>query len=254
MQIAIHGYGKMGRLVANATHVEPDASVATIVDANAAEADYKDISSADLSGIDVVIDFSNARAVLPMLKAVAKLKQPPALVIASSGWNTQRAEAERIVKTKQLRALYGANFALATNLFIKIAAYTADLVNKVGDFDTTISETHHRAKADMPSGTAIHIGESILPKLTSKKRLVYGSQKQQVAEDELQIASIRSGFNLGEHSVIFDAPDERLILTQQTTNRLAYAQGAVKAAKWLLAKKPGKLYLFEDYLNEVLGK
>lgn len=256
MRIAIHGYGKMGRLIERAANSAPGVEVAVIIDANDPQSHFRSITKADLRKVDAIIDFSHAEAVLPLIKHVATLAKPPAVVIATSGWNKRRADLERLVVKHKLRVMYGANFALATALFMKISEYAAKLLDRVGkgEFDVTISETHHRAKADMPSGTAIHIGELLLAQTSNKKKLIFGNQKQVVKPSELQVASVRSGYNLGEHSVIFDSPDERITLLQQTTNRLAYAQGAVTAAGWLLKQKPGHLYLFDDYINKEIGE
>lgn len=254
MRLLIHGYGRMGRLVAEVAGATDSIKQISSVDASARDAEYKNLKDAQLSNFDTIIDFSRADAVLPLLNEVAAATKPPAVVIATSGWNDERKKADDLVESKKLRVLYGANFALATALFMRISEYAAQLIDKAagGEFDITVSETHHRAKADMPSGTAILLADKLVASVKSKKSVVHGNQKQQVAPEELQVASLRSGFNLGEHTVVFDSPAERLTFTQQTTDRKAYAQGAVDAAKWLVKQPAGKLYVFDDYLNEVL--
>jgi len=107
-------------------------------------------------------------------------------------------------------------------------------MNRFGDFDVTVEETHHTRKKDAPSGTAITIAEGILANIDRKKRWTLGTTT--VAE-ELEVGAIRRGTVPGIHTVTWEAPEEVITMTHTVKSRNVLAEGAVLAAEFICGKK-----------------
>jgi 4-hydroxy-tetrahydrodipicolinate reductase len=142
------------------------------------------------------------------------------------------------------------NYATGVNLCFKLAELAASVLGD--DVDIEISEAHHRHKIDAPSGTALSLGESVAGALgrNLKDVAVYGRQGQTGARDRETIgfATVRAGDVVGDHTVLFAAEGERVEITHKASSRMAFARGAVRAAKWLVDKDPG-LYDMQDVLS-----
>src|SRR5262249_48670013 len=123
------------------------------------------------------------------------------------------------------------NFSVGVNVLFWLTRKAAE---HLGDFGVEIVETHHKMKKDAPSGTAKTLAEVLK---TARKM-----------QDEIPIQSIREGEVVGEHSVIFTAPSERLELTHRATSREIFARGALRAARWIIGK-PAGLYDMQDVLG-----
>jgi 4-hydroxy-tetrahydrodipicolinate reductase len=145
--------------------------------------------------------------------------------------------------------LQSPNMALAVFVLFKLAAEAAKLLGD--DYDIEITEIHHRFKKDAPSGTAYELADSIL-KATNKTRadLKFDRHGDEVTRKhgEIGMHSLRLGDEVGKHSVYFAALGERLELTHNATNRDTFVHGALRAAKWLAAQKPGR-YTVADVLG-----
>ena len=117
--------------------------------------------------------------------------------------------------------LWSPNFSLGVNVLLEVARYAGTLMRELGDFDAHIVETHHSAKKDAPSGTAIALGKAASDGL----------------DRPIPISSIRTGSVPGTHELIFDARFEQLSLNHVARDRLVFAEGALTAAAWLIGKK-----------------
>jgi 4-hydroxy-tetrahydrodipicolinate reductase len=139
--------------------------------------------------------------------------------------------------------------ALGVNVLFKIAGEVARLLGD--EYDIEIIEAHHRFKKDAPSGTALGIADAILA-ATKKTRdqLFYGRHGDDVVRKsgEIGMHSLRIGDEVGRHTASFAALGERLELTHVATNRDTFVRGALRAAKWLAGKKPGR-YTIADMLG-----
>jgi 4-hydroxy-tetrahydrodipicolinate reductase len=139
--------------------------------------------------------------------------------------------------------------SLGVNVLFKIAGQVARILGD--DYDIEILEGHHRFKKDAPSGTALGLADAILT-ATGKTRddLVYGRQGDEAVRErgEIGMHSLRIGDEVGRHTAYFAALGERLELTHVATNRDTFAHGALRAAAWLAAQKPGR-YRMADLLG-----
>jgi len=176
---------------------------------------------------DVVIDFTGAPASIENLKFVLQYNKP--LVLGTTGFDAQ--QQKRIEgASKKIPIVFSPNFSIGVNvLFEEVAA----LAKRLGaDYDIEIIESHHSRKKDAPSGTAKRFVQ-ILTDVTGK---------------DIPTHSIRLGDIVGEHSIIFCGNSERIEITHRAHSRDLFAQGALKAAKWIVGKQPG-LYTMRDVLG-----
>jgi 4-hydroxy-tetrahydrodipicolinate reductase len=157
----------------------------------------------------------------------------------------QRAK-ELAVKT---RTVIAPNMSIGINVLTKIVAEVAAILK---DFDAEVIEIHHRTKVDAPSGTALALGRAIATargqnladQATFGREGITGVRPR----DQIGVLAIRAGDAVGDHTVIFGGTGERLELTHRSQSRESLARGAIRAATWLVDKKPG-LYT----MREVLG-
>ncbi len=196
---------------------------------------------------DVVIDFSNHEVTLRCLEEAVKLDK--AFVIGTTGFSHQ--QRDRIKELSQeTRVVMAPNMSVGVNLLLKLVEMTASILGD--DYDIEIVESHHRHKKDAPSGTALRIAEvaALALNWNLEKVAVY-ERKGIIGERkprEIGIQSLRGGDIVGDHTVIFAGPGERIELTHRAHSRDTFAMGAVKAAIWVVDKPIG-LYDMQDVLG-----
>ena len=230
---AIEGAGSpiIGKAISD---LEPAAKVSTAV-------------MTELKGnIDVVIDFSVPEATLAILEQVAR--KEAALVIGTTGFTEE--QAARIKKAAMLIPIVWApNMSLGVNLLFKLAGEVAQILGN--GYDIEIVEAHHNKKADAPSGTALGLAKSICEATgrNMEKDLVHGRSGRPGARTHKEIGmhAVRMGSVVGDHRAYFCSEFERIELVHHAQNRDVFAAGALRAAKWVVGKKPG-IYDMQDVL------
>jgi 4-hydroxy-tetrahydrodipicolinate reductase len=161
----------------------------------------------------------------------AALQHRKPLVIGTTGHSQEQRRL--IEKTAQpLPVVFASNFSIGVNVLFWLTRKAAEQLG--GDFDAEIIETHHTMKKDAPSGTAKTLAEILK---AAKK-----------TPSEIPVQSIREGDVVGEHTVIFSGPSERLELAHRAASREIFALGALRAAKWIIDQPPG-LYSMQDVLG-----
>ncbi|TCO71080.1 4-hydroxy-tetrahydrodipicolinate reductase [Chromatocurvus halotolerans] len=202
---------------------------------------------AALEGCDVLIDFTTIEASLVHLQACAE--RGVGLVLGTTGFS---ADALRRIETAADRTAVcqSSNFSTGVNLCFKLLA---DAARALGDsVDIEIIEAHHRHKVDAPSGTALSMGQVVAEALgrSLKTDAVYHRQGQTGARErrEIGFSTIRGGDIVGDHTVLFAADGERIEISHKASSRMAFASGAVRAARWL-AGRPSGLYDMQDVLD-----
>ncbi len=201
--------------------------------------------TAGIMGADVVIDFSHAGAVYPLL--VACEKQNVALVSGTTGLD-ERAQRQLELLSQKVAVVWAANMSRGVQVLAEVVAHA---VRRLGlEFDVEIVEVHHRRKVDSPSGTALRLGEAAqkvradLVEVRGRDGLV-GPRKA----EEMAVLAVRGGDVIGDHTVHLIGDGERLELTHRATNRDLFARGALAAAKYAAQAKPGR-YSIADVLGE----
>jgi len=263
-RIAIAGAaGRMGKALIEATKANPATQLtgaivrpsSTLIGVDAGEfggvgkLDVKivgDIAQA-IDQFDVLIDFSSPAATLNNVKICAAHKKP--IVVGTTGFS-ESEKAELLAYQTQIPLLLSANFSTGVNLCFKLLDIAARVLGD--DYDVEVYEAHHRHKVDSPSGTAVRMGEVLANALDRnlKEVAVYGREGQIGARprDTIGFATVRGGDVVGDHTVMFMADGERVEITHKASSRLAFANGAVRAAVWLQQQKTG---LFD--MQDVLG-
>jgi 4-hydroxy-tetrahydrodipicolinate reductase len=194
----------------------------------------------------VLIDFTAPASMRHWLKTCRD--RGIAMVIGTTGLPTTDHAAIDIAAA-DIAILQAPNMSLGVNVLFKIAGEVAKLLGD--DYDIEIVEGHHRFKKDAPSGTAYGVADAIL-KAVGKTRdaLVYDRHGDEVTRKrgDIGVHALRMGDEVGKHTAYFAALGERLELTHVATNRDTFVHGALKAARWLAAQKPGR-YTMADMLG-----
>lgn len=196
--------------------------------------------------VDVLIDFTNHQAAMEHLREVVKLQK--AIVIGTTGFVTEEKEIIRKI-APNTRSLIAPNMSLGVNLLFRILG---DIAKALNGYDVEITEAHHRLKKDAPSGTAIKMGEVIAQaqgqNLNSCAVYCRKGHTGPRTDHEIGFQVVRAGDIVGEHTVIFAGSGERIEIIHRAHSRDTFAQGAVRAAIWLVNQPPG-LYTMEDVLG-----
>jgi 4-hydroxy-tetrahydrodipicolinate reductase len=202
-----------------------------------------DVASA-LLGADVCIDFSSPSAAIQVSHAAAR--EGVAWVCGTTGLNDAALKA--LDEASQvIPVLWAANMSLGIQILCDLVQ---DAIRRLGlGFDVEIVETHHRKKADAPSGTALRLSEAAKQARNNLTEL-YGREGQPGprTDEEMAVLAVRGGDVIGDHTVHLLGPGERLELTHRSTNRDLFAHGALRAARFLVGKGPGK-YSIADMLH-----
>ena len=214
--------GRMGRTVVDLAKADPKIDIV-------AQCDLGDSIEPAIQNCDVVIDFSHADAIEEIRRGA--LKHGKSLVIGTTG-HSQQQRRTIVEAARSLPIVFASNFSVGVNVLFWLTRKTAELLGQ--DFNTEIIERHHKMKKDAPSGTAKTLAE-----------ILKAVQKDQ---NEIPIRSIREGQVVGEHTLIFNGPDERLELTHRAASREIFARGALRAAHWIMGKPPS-LYTMQDVLG-----
>lgn len=197
---------------------------------------------ADLAEPDLVIEASRPDAVVANLE-VAVEAGARRLIVATTGWTSDRPRVESVLRRSRAAAVAAPNFSFGVVLFGRLVETAVDLFGSLDAFDPYLVEWHRRAKRDRPSGTAIDLARRIVdrhPRLTSP--------------DELEVVSVRAGSSPGMHLVGFDAAGETVELRLTARDRSAYAAGILAAADWLerTPREPG-LHSFDLVVDELIA-
>lgn len=202
---------------------------------------------AALEQCDVLIDFTTTEASLRHVEACRE--RGVALVLGTTGFGN---EALRSIEEAagQIALCRSSNFSTGVNLCFKLLA---DAARALGDtVDIEIIEAHHRHKVDAPSGTALSMGQVVAEALgrSLEADAVYHREGHTGARDrrEIGFSTIRGGDIVGDHTVLFAADGELVEISHRASSRMAFASGAVRAARWL-AGRPAGLYDMQDVLG-----
>ena len=194
---------------------------------------------------DVAIDFSRPAATMAVLELCLREGKP--LVTGTTGLGER--EMDRLKEAASaIPVFYSRNMSLGVNLQL---ALVQAAMRVLGDaFDPEIVETHHNLKVDAPSGTALMLAEALEAARDGESQLVFGRHEKNKRRDkaEIGIHSLRGGNKAGEHSVYFLGTDEELVITHRAGSKRVFAEGALKAANFLLARTPG-FYTMEDVIR-----
>lgn len=264
IRVAVTGaIGRMGKMLIEALSQSAEAKLTAAVvlpDSSAIGADAGELAGLGKNGValvgelsqvindfDVLIDFTAPEATLANAKLCAE--NGKGIVIGTTGFSAEE-ESALLAYQSDAAMCKAANFSTGVNVCLNLLQKAAEILGD--DYDVEIYEAHHRHKVDAPSGTALAMGQSVADGLGRNLRevAVYGREGQTGARNKETIgfATVRGGDVVGDHTVMFLGDGERIEITHKASSRMAFANGAVRAAAWLAGQKPG-LYEMRDVLD-----
>lgn len=235
MKIALIGYGKMGRMIEQIA-LERGHEIVSIIDVD----NIEDFDSPAFASADVAIEFTNPTAAFANYQRA--FAHNVKVVSGSTGWMQEhKAEVERLCTEGGQTLFWASNFSIGVAIFSAVNRYLAKIMNGFPLYSVEMEEVHHVHKLDAPSGTAITLAEEIINDLDRKDKWVKGFQhaadgtesgSNEVAANELPIASIRRDEVPGIHSISYDSEADKITITHDAHNRKGFALGAVLAAEY----------------------
>lgn len=263
LNIAIAGSsGRMGRALLEAVSRATDMRLSAALDRAGSPYLMKDAgelvgvpcginitenAAAALPGSDVLIDFTRPEGTLAHL--VVCREKGIKMVIGTTGFSTEQKE-ELKSASKNVPIVFAPNMSVGVNVTFKLLEIAARVLNE--GYDIEIIEAHHRHKVDAPSGTALHMGEVVAKSLgrNLSEVAVYGREGNtgERAAATIGFATVRGGDIVGDHTVMFAGTGERIEISHKASSRATFAEGALRAARFLAEKQSG---LFD--MQDVLG-
>ena len=202
--------------------------------------------AAALQGAQLLIDFSRASSTVAHVEAARAARVP--LLLGTTGWQAD-AEAAMQRAAHDIPLLQAANTSIGVTLLAELVKRAAAALG--AEYDIEIVETHHRAKQDAPSGTALLLGQAAAvgrDGTLAALRAPLDRDGEARRPGQIGIASLRGGDVVGEHAVQFLGPGERVVLQHSATDRALFARGALRAGRWLADQPPGR-YHMADFLT-----
>jgi 4-hydroxy-tetrahydrodipicolinate reductase len=255
--------GKMGRRVIDLVHTDPELELVGAVTHKTHAALGRDAGEVagigpigvvldhdctrTLSQAHVIIDFSVADAALTYIRLAAT--HTKAIVVGTTGFTASQHEEIRRL-SQNMPCFMAPNMSVGVNVMLHVLRQLVTLLGP--GYDIEILEAHHRTKVDAPSGTALRMAAVVAEARGHHLDdiAVYGRRGMigRRSDTEIGIQVVRAGEIVGEHTVLFGGPGERLELVHRSQSRDTFASGALRAAKWVM-QQPWGLYSMEDLLH-----
>jgi 4-hydroxy-tetrahydrodipicolinate reductase len=241
IKILIHGHkGRMGQALIDCAPLHPGLQIVATVDQG-------DDLGAVMDKADVLIDFSLHAATLPAARLCAE--RGKAIVIGTTGHS--QADRQQITALKsRIPIVWASNYSTGVSTLFWLTRKAAEILGP--SFDLEVVEMHHRMKKDAPSGTAVTLSEILAEVRGQQLDKVIRHGRQGIVgertDTEIGMHSLRGGDVVGDHTVIFAANGERVELTHKASSRDTFAHGALRAAQWVVTRKPG-LYDMQHVLG-----
>ena len=221
MQIAIVGYGKMGKLI---TVLAEEKGYDIVLKTNS----NLPFEKCNLKDVDVAIDFSTPETAFNNISHAIKNNIP--IISGTTGWLEKLEEIKKLCTKHNGAFLYASNFSIGVNMFFKINTELAKLMQDK-NYKTSISETHHLEKLDKPSGTAKTLSEDIHKELKITPNII----------------SHRIEKKIGTHEIMYESAIDNIKIVHEAKSRDGFALGALKAAEWIKNKKG--IFSMQDVLS-----
>jgi 4-hydroxy-tetrahydrodipicolinate reductase len=227
MNIALIGYGKMGKEIEQIA-LSRGHKIVLIIDAHNATT----YTPEELKKADVAIEFSTPDSVIGNIYKCFDGGVP--IVVGTTGWLHKLDEVKKACIEKKQSLFYTSNYSIGVNLFFKLNTQLARLMNNHKEYNVSMEEIHHIHKLDSPSGTAISLANQAIAQLDEKEKWVNAATKN---KNELGIISKRLDEVPGTHTVTYGSDIDEISITHVAYNRKGFALGAVVAAEWVRDKK-----------------
>lgn len=227
MNIAIIGYGKMGKAI-EAIAIGRGHTIVLKID----ETNTSEFNAENLAKADVAIEFTGPHSAFDNIVKLLQHKVP--VVSGSTGWTDRMHEITTLVNETNGSFVYASNFSVGVNIFFELNRKLATLMAPHPSYQVSMEEIHHTQKKDAPSGTAITLAEGVMESLTDKKQWV---NETSANYEDLVIISKREDPAPGTHSIKYSSPIDDIEIIHTAHNREGFATGAVIAAEFVKDKK-----------------
>jgi 4-hydroxy-tetrahydrodipicolinate reductase len=227
MNIALIGYGKMGKVIEQIA-AERGHAVNLKIDLN----NINDFNKENLNKSDVAIEFTGPHSAYE--NVMRCLEEGIPVVCGSTGWLDQFEKVAEYCNKRSGAFLYASNFSIGVNIFFEVNQHLAKIMNRQSGYEVKMTEVHHTAKKDAPSGTAITLAEQIIDNLDRKSSWINHPVS---GDNELAITSVREDPAPGTHKVLYTSKVDDIEIIHTAHNRDGFALGAVLAAEFLKDKK-----------------
>lgn len=239
MNIALIGYGKMGKTIEKVA-IERGHTISAVIDS-------PDFDIKALSESQVAIEFTQPDAAVGNIIKCFDANVP--IVVGTTGWYEHYTRISELALEQHKGLFTATNFSIGVNILFHLNEKLAHIMNGFTEYQVSMTETHHLQKLDHPSGTAVTLADGIVKAIDRKKKYVglLEGQKEDLSPFDLQIVSKRAPDVPGYHQVTYESDIDEIIISHNAKNRLGFAQGAVLAAEWMQAKKG--VYTMKELLN-----
>jgi 4-hydroxy-tetrahydrodipicolinate reductase len=218
MNLALIGYGKMGKLI---EQLAPDfGGVIGLKLDEFNNANCEGVTAENFRGIDVAVDFSIPSAAVENIERISALGVN--IVVGTTGWLEQIEHVKAVIAKNGAGLVWSPNYSIGVNAFFRLAAEGARLMASQKDYEAWAYEIHHSTKKDAPSGTLLKVVEEM-------RAAGYTAS--------VNVSSNRAGKIPGTHEIGFDSAADTITLTHTARSREGFARGALRAAQWIAGKK-----------------
>ena len=235
MNIALLGYGKMGKAIEKIA-LERGHQVVQKIGRG---------ETLNPEGVDAAIDFSLPDAAVTNITSCLENGIP--IVSGTTGWLDSYDQMVALCNKKEGAFIYASNFSVGVNLFFELNKKLARLMNSQEDYHIGLEEIHHTQKLDAPSGTAITVAEGVVENSHYDKWELNESPTQAFSNSYVPIQAVREGKVPGTHTVTYKSTIDTITISHEAHSRQGFALGAVVAAEWLAGKKG--VFSMRDVLN-----
>jgi len=249
MKIALLGYGKMGKVLEEEAKKRGHEIVLRIDSKNA----YL-LNEGALKEADLAIEFTSPGTVVDNIYHCFDAGIP--VIVGTTGWLEHWDLVVEDARCRNQSLFYSSNFSLGVNLFFQLNRVLAKMMNEFPEYEVSMTEIHHRAKKDSPSGTALSLAEGILENIPRKKGWVnelensilsHSPGEFNPSQDPLKIYSKREDPVPGIHEIHYTSDEDEIVILHSAKNRRGFAIGAIFAAEWILGKKG--IFTMQDLLK-----
>ena len=238
MNIALIGYGKMGKAI---EEIAISRGHSVVVKFNS----QNPLESSQLRTTDVAIEFSQPDLALKHIKLCADGQIP--IVVGTTAWEEHLPEIINHIDKREASLIYSSNFSIGVNLFFEMNKHLARLMNDQTEYEASITEIHHTHKIDAPSGTAVTLAKDLISNHPTYSSWKLTGQSQNMEKSDLPISAIREENVPGTHLISYTSEIDTLTIEHKAHNRKGFALGAVIAAEFI-HKKQG-VYTMSDILK-----
>jgi 4-hydroxy-tetrahydrodipicolinate reductase len=230
MNLAIVGYGKMGRLIDRlASEYGCEVKLRLDIDNNA---HFEGLTKENFRGIDAAVEFSTPSAAPENIERVAELGVNS--VVGTTGWFGELDRARKAVERAGTGLVWSPNFSIGVSIFSRLVAEAATRMGRQPEYGAWAWEIHHAAKKDAPSGTLLALVETM---------------KQNGYDRPIDMSASRAGAQPGTHEIGFDSAADTITLRHTARSREGFARGALRAARWVVGKKG--FFDFREIVDEL---